>query len=438
MRIDSISIENFRGFDSFDCQLHPEFSLIVGENGTGKTAILEALSISIGSWLLGFPGYNSRGIKSSDIRLSLFDYKESPSWEEQLPVVIKANGTVTGESISWSRSLNTPNGRTTYADASSIRLLAQMANEFVRGGSEALIPIDLPIVSYYGTERLWGFPKHSLKTGPSEKVKSQKKHSRLDAYSTSVEPRLSVTELMDWTRRQSWITFQNNGAEPSVLSVFKHALIQNIPRAEHFGYDASFDEVIVGFEGGEKQLFRNLSDGQRCMLSLVGDLARKVGVLNPHLKERALDETSGVVLIDELDLHLHPKWQRKVIEALRTTFPRIQFVCTTHSPFLIQSLRSGGELIVLDGQSSAQLGDRSLEAIAREVQGVSNTQVSERYQEMRSVARSYLQELSVAAQAPRDRLESYLRDLAESIEPFADNPAFQAFLEMRRTTELGE
>jgi predicted ATP-binding protein involved in virulence len=89
------------------------------------------------------------------------------------------------------------------------------------------------------------------------------------------------------------------------------------------------------------------------MLAPVGDIAYRAVTLNPHLEANILTETPGVVSIDELDLHLHPKWQRRVIENLRTTFPKIQFICTTHSPFLILSLRSGEELLMLDGQPTA-------------------------------------------------------------------------------------
>jgi predicted ATP-binding protein involved in virulence len=80
------------------------------------------------------------------------------------------------------------------------------------------------------------------------------------------------------------------------------------------------------------------------------DIARRAAILNPHLGGDASSKTKGVILIDELDLHLHPKWQRRIIEDLRRVFPNVQFICTTHSPFLIQSLRSSEELIMLDGE----------------------------------------------------------------------------------------
>lgn len=127
-----------------------------------------------------------------------------------------------------------------------------------------------------------------------------------------------------------------------------------------------------------------------------------------------------------------------MIEDLRTTFPAIQFVCTTHSPFLIQSLRSGEELIMLAGQPAAELGDMSLEAIAKGIQGVERPDVSLRYEEMKEAARSYLETLEYASAAPSEKLASYRELLARQISPYADNPAFQAFLEMKRVARLGE
>ena len=173
-------------------------------------------------------------------------------------------------------------------------------------------------------------------------------------------------------------------------------------------------------------------------MSLFCDIARRAAILNPHLGGNASEETAGVVLIDELDLHLHPKWQRSIIENLRRAFPKIQFICTTHSPFLIQSLRSGEELIMLDGQPTAQLANKSIEEIAQGIMGVSHPEVAERYMEMKTAAKHYLETLEEAAISPEEKLEAFKQRLSESIAPYADNPAFQAVLEMERVAKLGE
>jgi predicted ATP-binding protein involved in virulence len=125
-------------------------------------------------------------------------------------------------------------------------------------------------------------------------------------------------------------------------------------------------------ENTGRQFFRNLSDGQRIMLSLIGDLVRRASYLNPDFGDQVLEQTPGVVLIDELDLHLHPKWQRRIIDDLKRTFPSVQFITTTHSPQLIgEALPT--EIRVLEN-GKAYSTDHSLgldsSRVLEEIQGV--------------------------------------------------------------------
>ena len=99
------------------------------------------------------------------------------------------------------------------------------------------------------------------------------------------------------------------------------------------------------------QMFSNLSDGQRVMLTLIGDLTRRALTLNPHLEKDVLKQTPGVVSIDELDLHLHPRWQRRVIHDLKRTFPMVQFIATTHSPQLVGEALPH-EIRILEGDAA--------------------------------------------------------------------------------------
>jgi len=433
MRVDRLDISNFKGFAQREFLLHPQFNLVVGENGSGKTSVLEALSVAVGSWFLGLRGYDTRHIRPDDARLVGFDSGDRVRWEQQFPCAVEASGVVQGQSLTWKRTLNSADGRTTYVDAREVKQLAAAADNAVRDG----VDLTLPLISYYSTGRLWNVPREQARVTGAEQIKSRAALSRLEGYRNSVDPRLSVSDLMEWIARESWRAFQRQGEHSPTFQVAREALIRGVMDAQDITFDAEYGEVIVRFVDGSRQPFNNLSDGQRCMLALVGDLARKAATLNPHLGRRALEETPGVVLIDELDLHLHPTWQRRVVEELRTTFPALQFVCSTHSPFLIQSLRSGEELVMLSGQPVAQLADMPLDDIAR-IQGVERPEVSARYQEMKAVAKSYLETLDDAASSPHEKLERYRERLADTIAPYADNPAFQALLEMKRAAKLGE
>ena len=443
MRIDRLSIRNFKGFSEREFVFHPDFNLIVGTNGTGKTTALDALAVAIGSWFLGVRGADTRHIRPNEVMLGNFKHENldadglphvSVQWENVFPCEVSAYGEVQGQHITWTRAKNSLHGRTTYVKAADIKYLAVEADTAIRKGQDIL----LPLISYYGTGRLWQEPREEFQVSDPMKVASKEEQSRLSGYWNSVDPRLSVSQLTRWIARQSWMAYQQQGRESPVFTVVKQAIIGCVENARNLYFDAALSEVIVEFDEGGSQPFSNLSDGQRCMLAMVGDIAQKAAKLNPQLGSKVLENTRGVVLVDELDLHLHPRWQQRVIENLRTTFPQIQFICTTHSPFLIQSLRSGEELIMLDGQPTADLANLSIEEIAQGIQHVENPHTSLRYAEMHGAAKHYLETVESAARAPAEQLAAYKTALSETLKPYADNPAFQAFLEMERVAQLGE
>lgn len=430
MKLNTLSVKNFRCYKEKTFQFNPQINLIVGQNATGKTAVLDAVSVAIATWILGFKKKNDKkGLYPTDATLSYTEKEGESQFVEAWPVLVSATGVVKEQNIDWERSKDSPTGNTRYGNATSLTALAKRCDEQLSEN------INLPLISYYGTMRLWQDPKAS-KAKPSL-TKSTAKPSRLDGYKHCVDPRIALKELVAWFARQEWQAFQE-GKESTMLKVVRSAVISCIENAEHLRYDPKREELLLTLKDSEPQPFNLLSDGQRCVLALVADIAQKAARLNPHLGDEVLSKTEGIVLIDELDLHLHPKWQRHVIEDLRTTFPKVQFICTTHSPFLIQSLRSSEELIMLDGLAPAQLANKTLSDIAVGVMDVNSPDTSSRYEEMKGVATEYLKLLDESESAPEDKLQQYKGRLADSIAPYADNPAFQAFLEMQRVAKLGE
>ncbi len=443
MRIDRLTVENFKGFEHREFSFHPQMNLLVGVNGTGKTSVLDAVAVAMGSWFLGMRGCTTRHIRTHEVRLKAILAENGGAngrqawqvnWEYQYPCAVEASGEVLGRTLRWRRSLNTPGGRTTYVDAGDIKAVATETDSDVRGGREVI----LPLLSYYGTSRLWDVPRDQSQVKSEKPLIRKETRSRLDGYRNSVDPRMSVAELARWIAQQSWISYQEGGDVSPAYAAVREAILGCVEEARDLYFDPRRSEVIVEIGAQGKQPFNNLSDGQRTLLALAGDVAQKAATLNPALADRVLAETPGVVVIDELDLHLHPIWQRRVIEDLRRTFPKIQFFATTHSPFLIQSLRSGEELLMLDGMPTAQLGNKTLADIARGIMGVSTPEVSERYWEMKNTALHYLETLEKASLAPKEKLAAYQEELASAVAPYADNPAFQAFLEMKRASQMSE
>lgn len=143
MRIDHLLLDNFKGFSRRELSFHPQFNLVVGENGTGKTSLLDALAVAAGSWFLGISGVETRSIYPYEVRLQPFPSEAGTHWEGQYPCSIEASGSIGGASLLWRRSLKRPGGRTTYIDAAEIKTLAEQATYAVRDGKA----INLPLIS---------------------------------------------------------------------------------------------------------------------------------------------------------------------------------------------------------------------------------------------------------------------------------------------------
>ena len=341
MRIDEIQVKGFRCFNDSIFQFNPQFNLIVGNNQAGKTSILEALAVAAGAWLQGIRGMDKRNLTQDDVQLRPRFTKDGrfQSFEEAEVTSVSAKGEVLGQSLEWSRDVKGRKGRTTSVNAKKMIQLAEESATKVRAGR----PIVLPLISYYGTERLWLIPKDMQKLKPSRK---QEELSRLEGYNNSLDKRCNPITFLRWMQRQEWIAFQEHTQQPMALAV-KQAVAICLENASKLWFSAKEGTILVEFEGQRVRSFSSLSDGLRNMASMVGDIAIKAAQLNPHLDDKAIVETPGIVLIDELDMHLHPRWQRRIVHDLKRTFPKIQFICTTHSPQIIGEVRPE-ELMMLE------------------------------------------------------------------------------------------
>jgi predicted ATP-binding protein involved in virulence len=330
VQIQQLTIKNFRKFRECRIEFDPRFNLLVGDNATGKTAVLDALTIAIDSWFLGMrSAEKAGGIDGDDAHLVPIPHADSTTFEKQFPARIEAKGLVQGQPIEWSRELLREGGKTTTGRTREIASLAEQADHAVREGKE----IVLPLICSYGAERLWFESFHFNKPKKKEDT-APRRPSRFDGYRDSTAFNIQETELIAWMKTE-YLVSRQRGVPTIAWSAVKSAILTCVEYTTDLFFDDRLNEFIVRMEGLGDQLFSNLSAGQRIMLTLIGDLVRRVVMLNPHLGEKALLETPGVVLIDELDLHLHPKWQRRVISDLKKTFPRVQFIATTHSPQLI-------------------------------------------------------------------------------------------------------
>jgi predicted ATP-binding protein involved in virulence len=151
LRIDAIELKNFRGFETFHRKVGPGINVLVGENGTGKTAILDALAIGAGSFFLGVDGVSARGIQRDDVRVVVRNVGETVEAVPQCPVALTFEGAVFGQNHRWTRRLAGRSRKTTHAGASTLSAAVEARMlELQKGAAETL-----PLIAYHGTGRLW-------------------------------------------------------------------------------------------------------------------------------------------------------------------------------------------------------------------------------------------------------------------------------------------
>lgn len=454
MRIDQLKMWNFKKFPAavFEfprlADASPDvgsFHVLIGENGSGKTSILDALALALGVWFNKAPdatlGRRQPRLLESQRRLVAQWEGDRTQMQPVLePVEILVSGSILDRpAITWGQRLEVGRSTVNHQASKEARDLIWSAYQRINAGEKVL----LPVICYYGAGRAW-LPHNERR---NSKARGLGPANRWEAFHDCLNERIRIADLAQWFQGEHIAMGNRQGRYRPGFEVVRRAVLACIPGADAIWYDSDTMEIALSIHGNPQPL-GNLSAGQRVLLALVADLAIRMvtqnnflvppDVLGPEDEPvpRVLVQTPGVVLIDELDVHLHPKWQRGLIETLRRTFPRLQFIGTTHSPFIVQSLR-GDELINLEGQSVPELGNLSVGQIAGGLMGVDRPDVGRRYEEMVDAAKSYLLTLEEAALAPADKLAEFEDRLAARISPYADNPAFQAFLELKHAAKLG-
>lgn len=325
MRLTSLHLENFRGFKTFDLDLHEQVTLLVGVNASGKTAVLE------------------------------------------FPVVVGASGKLGAQDISWTRELRKASGKTTHANAKQLR-------EFARKNAAQASQLEvatLPVLAYYGTGRLW----------VQKRATDRFVGSRLQGYDACLEPASNTKLFQRWVEWRQTVFLQKyaaaeQGAGPSPTAPHLDAVYDAartvLPDAKMLHWDVNTQELRAHMTDGRILPFDRLSDGQRSLVLLAADLAWRATQLNPIYGRDAPKRAAGVVLIDELELHLHPSWQRTAIEGLTRAFPNLQFVISTHSPQVISTAKPKWiRILTQEGtQSVAHSYGWDSNAILRDIMGV--------------------------------------------------------------------
>lgn len=329
MKINSIKLVNFKGFKEASLTFDKQLTVIIGANGSGKSSILDAVSITL-SWIVA----RIRNAKGQGAYIT----------EEQIH-----NGSKTGSieaSFDKINSIAIPSKtKRGYNKAGEIILNdLNLYCENTRANIEANEQqTSIPIFVKYGVGR-------AVVDIP---LRIRKPHifELFETYENSLRGDANFRSFFEWFRNQEDIENEKVKEQINLFNYNDNMLLKpdrelDAVRKAIYKFMPEFNKIrvrrnplqMVVEKKGKQLAVNQLSDGEKTYIALVGDLCRRLVLANPTLANPL--EGEGIVLIDELDLHLHPQWQTEITTRLCETFPNVQFIVTTHSPLVITNVQT--------------------------------------------------------------------------------------------------
>jgi len=337
MKLYNVEIKNFRGIEECDINFKQGFNLIKGENGKGKTSILEAIAVGLGGFVAGLDGVSTRHFSQDEIR-KVYATVGDGSYDKRIvvPTEVYLHAEIDGYEYEWLRGRNNIKAsRSTIQPKNICKKAGEMANEINK---------ELPILAYLGAGRVWSQRR--------ERVENvfRKQYFRTVGYTDALHDASNIKLLLNWCVKMEQVSWQKEMkiAEYEAVKLAVSDFMQYMEPGSECSvfYDKQQEELM--YKKGDIVLpVMSLSAGYQSLIWMVLDIAYRMAVLNPFMKED-IAKTSGVVLIDEIDMHLHPRWQWNIINALQKVFPNVQFIAATHSPILFASAKNVW-LIDVDG-----------------------------------------------------------------------------------------
>lgn len=338
LKVSEVSVSNFRGYTDFKVPMHSSLNVLVGENGAGKTSILEAVACGLGPFLTAMPDAKGKLIKKSDIHVS------SNGVASHARIAIE-----TTSSLSW--DLVAKGAGTSEPPKIGTAALTSYASQLVESQSE------FPLIAYYGTSRALTPTSSKVAINPFEK------DIRGEGYDSALDAKVNYGIIKNWfskievdeLRKRDELK-EHKFIHPAKILV-SDAVYQIVERATSIEFDKNSNDVVVHWKNEKDECVQltleQLSEGYRNMVALTIDLVRRAYLLNPASNNPLA--VNGIVLIDEIELHLHPRWQQKVLNDLTSLFKNVQFIVTTHSPQVLTTVHAESIRIVSADESEAKL-----------------------------------------------------------------------------------
>ena len=329
MQLDHLTLENFRACEQLEFKLGKRLTVLLGNNGSGKTSLLDGIAIGLGAALTHLPSVSGITFKKSgDIRQqgnALAPYT-------RVALVMRSG-------VKWDRIQRRDKSKTTAADTPIAKGLKELEAYLDRTVIDPLNTgedYELPMVAYYGVSR-------AVLEVPLRRKGFPRSHTRMEALNGALDAQSSFKSAFIWfyNKENEEHRLQKDKRSFDVtlkeLDAVRRAISLVFPDISNPHIELNPLRLAVTLNGETLGLMQ-LSDGYKTLLGLVIDLSMRMGLANPHLDDPLSAE--AVVMIDEVDLHLHPSWQRRVLADLLRTFSNTQFILTTHSPFIVEALNN--------------------------------------------------------------------------------------------------
>lgn len=445
MNIKSITVQNFRGFENKTFEFDSKMNVVLGDNTTGKTTLLHAVQIALGAYLQAMtliPGGKAyrRNFKQTDQVKKRSELSKSflPDVNKpQISIVTDFyratfnhdTGSINGNiiEVSWYRNSNNISRRS----ASELMNAVSEMEDARRRADDTRINSIFPLMLSFGAARLDKNYKGAEKTKARETREAK-------AYKCALDEQVDFKSAFNWLYRYD--KNLNKGKEfEGTIDAFLEAMGKAIPALKIIEIDTKNEEFNAEIQMTKDPAphwltYDMMSDGFKAMINIVAEIAYRCIELNGFLGKNAVKQTPGVVLIDELDLYLHPHWQQHVLADLQNAFPKFQFIVTTHSPFIVQSVDTNN-IIVLDTSyiGSESPSNRGIEEIAAAAMGMEGMLRSEKYRKKQDLADKYYK-LVKDGKAGQEDINK-VRDELNKLEQEADllnDPAYSSFLKLNR------
>lgn len=338
MYLEKISLRNYKAIENAEINLKPGINLLIGDNGAGKTSVLEGMAVALGGLFVNVPGVSTKNIVKDDVRVRIEAVGDSSTAVFYCePVSVGGSLNVCdGINFTWNRfKEELSSSRTKIDDKNVCTWMKRLTNQ-----PNSI----LPLISFQSAARAWKVKRDDFGEGLKKKL-----DDRRCGYIGCLDSSMDVKSIQQWCMKQE-VTAVNKGKIVTEYETFKKIIavfmkeINELAEYPEIYYSPQFGELAYK-DSRENMALSKLSAGYQSLLWMIMDLAYRVCILNPGLQDRS--QIEGIVLIDEIDMHLHPKWQWNIIKALGAAFGNVQFVIATHSPIVISSAKEVN-LIFLD------------------------------------------------------------------------------------------